>query len=388
VLYHLSHNPSPLCKLWSLHRCLQCILDSPSQPPPPHLEQFQQVSFFYFHIWIQNTPTKFTPFALSLCPSTSHWYPPPEKTCFFLLPFFLKCILIVQRGISLILQACVYHALIKLPLPPLLTHSLSPCSPNIHQLMVQCITLNSCLEGCPNISHSLTIFLPSPTSHHPLRQTNKFCSLYIYACKYTHDHICIFIYIIYFIFIILLHWGYIVTFTKVLTIYHSWIHSSTILLYLPPSILRIVSTGLIFPFSYMSALYSTTFTLLHPISSLLPLAPTPRQDLLYLPVLPLKPSLELNTFTCVWTAYVSQTMQEGFDSVHAYFWLQGKPALDIENMRMLIIWFFFWLSFNIGQFVGVRGLAFMFELRVSLFLTTYLSIPWHVLDGTKHEVCF
>jgi hypothetical protein len=37
---------------------------------------------------------------------------------------------------------------------------------------------------------------------------------------------------LFFIIILLLYWGYIVTFTKVLTIYHSWIHPSIILLIL------------------------------------------------------------------------------------------------------------------------------------------------------------
>jgi hypothetical protein len=54
-------------------------------------------------------------------------------------------------------------------------------------------------------------------------------------------------------FLLLLYWGYIVIFTIVLTIYNSWIHRSTILLYqLPPSILGTVSTGFIFPFSNIS----------------------------------------------------------------------------------------------------------------------------------------
>jgi hypothetical protein len=44
----------------------------------------------------------------------------------------------------------------------------------------------------------------------------------------------------------LLHWGYILTLTKVLSLYHSWIHPSIILLYLPSPIPGIVSTGPIF----------------------------------------------------------------------------------------------------------------------------------------------
>jgi hypothetical protein len=47
-------------------------------------------------------------------------------------------------------------------------------------------------------------------------------------------------------------WGYTVAFTKVLKIYHTWIHrlhSSP--LFPPPPIHGIVSTGIIFPFTYM-----------------------------------------------------------------------------------------------------------------------------------------
>jgi hypothetical protein len=52
---------------------------------------------------------------------------------------------------------------------------------------------------------------------------------------------------------LLLYWGYIVTFTKVLTTYHSWIHPFIILFYSPsPPIPGMVLTVLIFPVSYMS----------------------------------------------------------------------------------------------------------------------------------------
>jgi hypothetical protein len=55
------------------------------------------------------------------------------------------------------------------------------------------------------------------------------------------------------------------TFTKVLTIYHRWILPSIILLYLP--IPRIVSTGLMFPFTHMYTVfapYSPSHTLSSP----------------------------------------------------------------------------------------------------------------------------
>jgi hypothetical protein len=60
----------------------------------------------------------------------------------FFLPalhyFLIKCILVVQGSFALALQVWIYHTLIKLT-PPLLTHSLSSCFPNIGQLTLQCI---------------------------------------------------------------------------------------------------------------------------------------------------------------------------------------------------------------------------------------------------------
>jgi hypothetical protein len=54
-----------------------------------------------------------------------------------------------------------------------------------------------------------------------------------------------------------------------------------------PSLFRIVSAGLIFPFHTWVHNISTLFTLLHPFLISLPLTPvtTPRQDLFYLPSL-------------------------------------------------------------------------------------------------------
>jgi hypothetical protein len=83
-----------------------------------------------------------------------------------------------------------------------------------------------------------------------------------------------------------LYWGYPVTFTKVLTTYLKFT-PSTIFLYPLPPILRTGSTGLICPSSYMSTYYlhhihpPTLFPYILP----LPLVPTPRQDLIYIPVL-------------------------------------------------------------------------------------------------------
>jgi hypothetical protein len=110
-------------------------------PPLPFLEKFQQISFFYLHIWIQNTFTTYTlpsPFPCA--------QPPPIGTCpwkkiyfslLLLIIFLINCILIVQEHFTLVLPICIYRAFIKLvPSLPLLTHSLSTCFPNIRQLTV------------------------------------------------------------------------------------------------------------------------------------------------------------------------------------------------------------------------------------------------------------
>jgi hypothetical protein len=58
----------------------------------------------------------------------------------------------------------------------------------------------------------------------------------------------------------LLLWGYLVIFTKVLPMYHSWIHPLHLLS--PSSIPGIVSTGFIFPFFHTGVHdISTIFTL-------------------------------------------------------------------------------------------------------------------------------
>jgi hypothetical protein len=51
------------------------------------------------------------PYALPL-----HRYPPPEKTCFTLLPFFFIFFFkhIVQGDFALAFQTCIYHALTRL----------------------------------------------------------------------------------------------------------------------------------------------------------------------------------------------------------------------------------------------------------------------------------
>jgi hypothetical protein len=87
---------------------------------------------------------------------------------------------------------------------------------------------------------------------------------------YVHNFIII---IVSLFIIILLFWVYIVTFTKVLTIYHSWIHplhhSPLFSLFPIPGT---VSTHLIFPFSDMSTWYLHHIHLLSPFPYILPLS--------------------------------------------------------------------------------------------------------------------
>jgi hypothetical protein len=52
-------------------------------PPSPFLQQFQQVSFFCFHIWIQNKSTMYTFISLFLVPTSLPLVPSSRKD----LPF-------------------------------------------------------------------------------------------------------------------------------------------------------------------------------------------------------------------------------------------------------------------------------------------------------------
>jgi hypothetical protein len=91
--------------------------------------------------------------------------------------------------------------------------------------------------------------------------------------------------------LLLLCWGYIVLFTKVLTIcqiYHNWIHPSIILLYSPllPFLEEFQQVSFFCSHTWGQNI-STTFTMLHTflISSPLSLLPSPRQDLFYFLIL-------------------------------------------------------------------------------------------------------
>jgi hypothetical protein len=63
---------------------------SPLSPLPPFLEQFQQVSFFHFHIWVQNIFTIFTLLHPFLISSPIPLAPTPTCLFYFPLSSFLK----------------------------------------------------------------------------------------------------------------------------------------------------------------------------------------------------------------------------------------------------------------------------------------------------------
>jgi hypothetical protein len=92
---------------------------------------------------------------------------------------------------------------------------------------------------------------------------------------------------LYTLFLLLLYWGHIVTFTKVLIIYHSWIYPLHHSPLSPLPIPGTVSTGLIFPFSYMLYTYVHHIHPPTPFPYILP-PPTgtnPRQDLFFFSVI-------------------------------------------------------------------------------------------------------
>jgi hypothetical protein len=79
------------------------------------LEQFQQISFFYFRVWIQNASTIFTLIPTFLVPTHLPMVPTLRKDLFFLHAFhFLKVYINSPRGFTLILHTYIYHTLIKL----------------------------------------------------------------------------------------------------------------------------------------------------------------------------------------------------------------------------------------------------------------------------------
>jgi hypothetical protein len=185
--------------------CLKHILfgcTPPNRYPSPH----PQNNFSRFHSSIFIYGYKIQPPYPSLSPVSLfppfYGLPTLEKIYFFLLPFILKirCILIVQGCFTLVLQRSVDIMFLSNypPSPLLLTLSLSPCSPHIQQLTVQCIILYSYIDGLFQYFSFSNIFFLSSISQNSLRQTNTilfFLSLSIYIYTHIYDHIHFYIYI-------------------------------------------------------------------------------------------------------------------------------------------------------------------------------------------------
>jgi hypothetical protein len=123
------------------------------------------------------------------------------------LHFLTKCILIVQGGFALVLQVCMYHALIKFTSSTLLllTHFLSPCSPNIQQLTVKCIILYLYVDGSFQYFYSLTFSLPLLSPEVPSdRLTNTilmYVCIYVCVCVCVCICVCVCVYIYIYIYI-------------------------------------------------------------------------------------------------------------------------------------------------------------------------------------------
>jgi hypothetical protein len=108
--------------------------------------------------------------------------------------------------------------------------------------------------------------------------------------------------------------GDIVTFTKVLTIYHSWIHPPPFSFILPPPIPGIVSAQLIFHFhSWVHNILPYSPHSPFPYVLPLPLVPTPRQDLFYHPV--------LHFYFKKWNFCLFETAIRGVSLWHFYLFL-------------------------------------------------------------------
>jgi hypothetical protein len=105
------------------------------------LGQFQQVSLFYFQTWIQNTSTIFTLLNPFLMPF--HWYAPLERTCFTFFPVFhfLKLYIDRPRGVHIGISN-MYISCFNQINPLILTLCLSLCSPIIQQLTVHWFMLS------------------------------------------------------------------------------------------------------------------------------------------------------------------------------------------------------------------------------------------------------
>jgi hypothetical protein len=111
--------------------------------------------------------------------------PTPRKDLFYplALHFFKKCILIAQGSFTLVLQVFLYSALIKFTPPPLLTHSLSPCSLKYSTAYVVYIILYSHINGMFQY-FSFSNILPALIVPSDRLINTVLFSLSLYICKY------------------------------------------------------------------------------------------------------------------------------------------------------------------------------------------------------------
>jgi hypothetical protein len=157
-----------------------------------HLKQFQQISFFYSLYTNTDTSPVFTLIHPVLMPTfyISHWYLPQGST----LPSFMFFHVYTDnpRSFTLVLQACIHCALIKLtPTGLFFYNHVLLIFNSLWCTMLYYIRIEMV---CLDVFHCLTfsfLFLPPVVPKH--RLTNK-----IFVFFYTiniYNHICIYIYV-------------------------------------------------------------------------------------------------------------------------------------------------------------------------------------------------
>jgi hypothetical protein len=94
----------------------------------------------------------------------------PQKKLFpFCHTLFIKCLLVVQGGFALVLQVCIYHALIKLIPAPYYLLILYDHASLIFNSLFATHYIIIIYRWVISIFFILSHFLNSPTSHSPLR---------------------------------------------------------------------------------------------------------------------------------------------------------------------------------------------------------------------------
>jgi hypothetical protein len=150
--------------LWYLHMCLQCILVrfTPSivlpHPSHPFLEQ---VSFFYFHLWIPNTSTIFTLIRSFLIPSPCH-------CALFLFVFISFTELIVKCLLGQYELRCDFGAAIHIMM-------CMKGASEILQCALYCCARQPCGSPSPNSSHLRSVLNQKITTS--LKSKNQ-CALF------------------------------------------------------------------------------------------------------------------------------------------------------------------------------------------------------------------